>query len=295
MASWKFPRTAVVTGNWDVRVSSGKETGFAQTAAIKVVVGAENEQQEFFVHEGLICPRSQCFEKAMSGKWHESDKKEITLCTAEPATFALYNELLYSGNLPVKDLKHASPEDEYIPLCKLYVLCEYLIDHKSQDLVLLAISARFKQVGKDGKQYLPSIKCVKIIYGGTPEESPARNMLVDFYSDHDDGTALSGTYGDVPKDFLYDLSISVLQNRQMPMESQAQQDKYKELSMQKEKQDSEMESLRRTIRNLKSRGASDSEMFDPSPASSIPSSDRALYHADAEFGLRYTNMSGIGR
>ncbi|KAF2122074.1 hypothetical protein BDV96DRAFT_136984 [Lophiotrema nucula] len=54
------------------------------TPTVKVIVGAEGNQQEFFVHVGLITSRSPFFEKALSGEWREAEDKIVTMPEDDP-------------------------------------------------------------------------------------------------------------------------------------------------------------------------------------------------------------------
>lgn len=62
---------------------------------IRVVVGEAEETKEFHVHEGIICPRSGFFAKAMTEPWSEADERKVTLSAEEPNVFSLYLQLLY--------------------------------------------------------------------------------------------------------------------------------------------------------------------------------------------------------
>jgi hypothetical protein len=50
---------------------------------------------DFFAHEGLICPRSDFFHKAMNGPWKEAGERMVPLPEDEVEIFSLYLDLLY--------------------------------------------------------------------------------------------------------------------------------------------------------------------------------------------------------
>jgi len=52
-------------------------------------------KKDFYVHEGLICNRSDFFKNAMKEPWLELEERRVTLAEEEPDVFALYLELLY--------------------------------------------------------------------------------------------------------------------------------------------------------------------------------------------------------
>ncbi|KAF2869218.1 hypothetical protein BDV95DRAFT_621071 [Massariosphaeria phaeospora] len=205
----------------DVRVPAASIAGALQTTPIKITVGTGDGQKAFFIHQGFLCKRSDFFKNALNGPWLESNERSINLPEDDPATFLLYQELLYTHVLPVKpatldmeacnedDYEKACADAEYIALGQLYVLVEKLIDEQAKSSVLAALLARTKQVSATGKTHYPGLNCVQIIYEGTPLGSPARATLISIYNEHGDQSFLNDRY-EIPKDFFYDLSYAVL-------------------------------------------------------------------------------------
>ncbi len=68
---------------------------YVTSPCVRVLVGPASHQQEFFVHQSLICGRSEFFSNAMSGHWKETVNREVPLPEDEPDIFALYLKLLY--------------------------------------------------------------------------------------------------------------------------------------------------------------------------------------------------------
>jgi hypothetical protein len=87
------------------------------------------------------------------------------------------------------------------------------MDNHAKAVILTAISARSKEPYSDKILYYPAIDSIQIIYEGTPESSPARQLLVSLYTDFVTSAFVTETSEAVPKDFLYDLSISLLTKR----------------------------------------------------------------------------------
>lgn len=103
--------------------------------------------------------------------------------------------------------------DEYTSLSKLFVLAEKLMDDTAKKVVLAAMLARSKEPFSDKQLYYPALDCVQIVYEGTPEQSPARQLLVQLYTDFGNADFITEPAGAIPKDFLYDMSLSMLRNR----------------------------------------------------------------------------------
>jgi|TARA_R110002003_G_scaffold115_2_gene9933 hypothetical protein len=101
-------------------------------------------------------------------------------------------------------------------LSKLFVLAEKLMDAKSKEVVLAAMLALSKESFVDNGPYYPGIDSVQVIYEGTREDSPARRLLVQLFTEFGDAAFITAKVDEIPKDFLYDLSVSVLGTRPKP-------------------------------------------------------------------------------
>jgi len=87
------------------------------------------------------------------------------------------------------------------------------MDEDAKTAILAAISARSQEPFSDKSLYYPAIDSVQIIYEGTPDHSPARELLVSLYTNFITSAFITEKSDAVPKDFLYDLSISLLTQR----------------------------------------------------------------------------------
>jgi hypothetical protein len=105
---------------------------------------------------------------------------------------------------------------EYLSLSKLFVLAEKLMDAKSKEVVLAAMLARSKEPFVYNGLYYTGIDSVQVIYEGTQEDSPARRLLVQLFTDFGDAAFITEKADEIPKDFLYDLWVSVLGTRPKP-------------------------------------------------------------------------------
>lgn len=150
---------------------------------------------------------------------------------------------------------------EYTVLSKLYVLAEFLHDVVTKDVVLEAISAKSKEVSQDGTQRFPDFASICIVYGGTTRDSPARSLLVQLYTDNNLAPP-DGTSDNVPKDFAFDLAISLLANRPLRKTYEACKERLKQNASEAEQKIKQLESENSTlrVRQYQLRGELDAEI-----------------------------------
>lgn len=185
---------------------------------IEVIVGDE-KHVTFGVHENVICAASQFFKKAMSGDWSESKSRSVRLANEEPEVFHLYMQWLYRDTLPVRnDSPGLEGNAEYLQLAKAYVLGDLLQDGNFKDAVLDAMIERTTSKLSDGKMWFPVGPVIRHIYDNTMKSSEARRLLVDMYTQtgRSDWLRNWACPEDLPKEFLYDLAIAVLDKRSQP-------------------------------------------------------------------------------
>jgi hypothetical protein len=183
--------------------------------SIEVIVGAV-KHVTFSVHENIICAASHFFKKAMSGDWSESRNRSVRLEHDEPEVFQIYMHWLYRDTLPVRiDSVGVAGNAEYLQLAKAYVLGDLLQDGNFKDVVLDAIIEKTTSKASDGHRWYPVGPVIRHIYDNTLESSEARGLLVDLYTHHACGHWLYkwACPEDLPKQFLHDLAIAVLDKR----------------------------------------------------------------------------------
>lgn len=183
--------------------------------SVEVVVGAE-EPTTFSVHEDLICKASDFFQKAMSGSWKESSTRSIRLESHDSETFQVYLHWLYYHVLPVRvDSPGLDGNAEYLQLAKAYVLGDMFLDGDFKDAVIDAIIDKSTSKASDGQYWYPVGPVIRYIYDNTLHPSKARSLLVDLYTASGHGEWLSdwAQPGDLPKEFLHNLAISLLDKR----------------------------------------------------------------------------------
>ena len=174
------------------------------------------------MHESLLTSRSKFFKKAMNKGWKEAEDKLVKLPEDDPDIFALYEQLVYTGCIPVFDddperIYHEdgdgdsngdddSSEDdeksndghtycqnitvcqnEYNTLFKLYIFAEKIQDREAKKSCLDAINTKVEHESSkvdnfDTGPCLPAVPIIKMVYQNTPESSAARQSLVHCYA-----------------------------------------------------------------------------------------------------------------
>jgi FtsZ-binding cell division protein ZapB len=131
--------------------------------------------------------------------------------------------------------------DEYTLLGKLFVLAE-----KSKEVILAALVARAKESALSNSTiYYPAIYTVQIIYEGTTEGSPACDLMVDLYTEHVSFSFITDKSDTLPKDFLRDLSVSLLTKRPVKKEVEALKNEKKSLKRKRDELEDRVKSLKR--------------------------------------------------
>lgn len=148
----------------------------------------------------------------MNGKWRESDEGVVPLPDDQPEIFSLYANLLYTDRLATRQTDPEKKADEFTLLARLYVLAEKLQDVKAKNDIIDAMLAKSRAEGLVSTKPPLTMDAVAALYEGTPEGSQARKLFVDFFAQHGLASWL-GEKEDVRFDFLYDVSVRLLQIR----------------------------------------------------------------------------------
>lgn len=170
----------------------------------------------YTVHKNLICEHSQFFKTATKQEWLEESQEPIHLPEDDPDVFQVYLHWLYTNTLPTRiNTSGWIGNAEYIQLAKAYVLGDKLQDGDFQDVVIDMIVDKCKWQSIDGGKWYPAGEIVQKIYDNTLSNSKARCLLVDIYVSHGSGSWLYdySKPHDIPKEFIYDLTVSFLDKR----------------------------------------------------------------------------------
>jgi len=174
---------------------------------VEICVGKQPHQKIFSVHQGLIAPRSEFFERAFNGNWKEAESRLVNLPEDDATIFSLYVQLLYTGKILTQD-----DDGEFNKLCQLYVLCEKLQDTDAKNEILQAMLATIRG---GMPSWAPGLLALKTIYRGTPDNSPARRLLLDIFVERGNYScvAVHIQHGFYLPEFISDLTVQLLKQR----------------------------------------------------------------------------------
>jgi hypothetical protein len=147
---------------------------------VTLLVGPE--QRKMIVNGTSLARDSEFFKAALKKEWIEGQTRTIALSEECPEVMAQYISYTTSGKLSSEDrILNGVSDAEYIYrlLVTLYVYGERFIDSTIQKAVIKELVRLIKTKDTNGERWQPSIDDVNIIYRGTPENSPARRLLVD--------------------------------------------------------------------------------------------------------------------
>jgi hypothetical protein len=188
----------------DVRVPAQRAVHFG-SYIIMVHVGTGEDTKKFALHGAFVCPRSRFFLKAMNRSSDEAKDQIVQLPDQDPATFSLYEQLLYVGWLPTR-AEEDDRQEEYLMLCKLYALGAYLEDNKAMNAAVDAVLACWKEPHPSGMKQYPSIEAIHVVYRTPAASNPAKRLLVDIFAYNGNSTWLADAKLQLPFAFVCDLA-----------------------------------------------------------------------------------------
>ncbi|PSN62379.1 hypothetical protein BS50DRAFT_457197, partial [Corynespora cassiicola Philippines] len=110
---------------------------------VTILVGQDDKQKQFTVHEDLLRTRSKYFDACLKGNpnvgtWIESEDRVVRLPDDEPEVFALYTQSLY---VSIHLFRIDFDPSYWVKLCKLFAFCDMRLDDKCKAIVAQAIYA----------------------------------------------------------------------------------------------------------------------------------------------------------
>jgi hypothetical protein len=168
---------------------------------IDIIAGSGATEKIFHVHKAML-ENVAFFRNAMKTEWTNGDtKKPIDLSNQDPVTVETYLNWIYFSHFP--------ETNDYLLLCRLYVLGNELIHDQFQNAVLDTIIETIVC-----STSLPGSSAVHLIYNGTDEGSPARRLFVDIYLWWIDAPSYMHQYFDLyPSEFLRDYMCALIKSK----------------------------------------------------------------------------------
>ncbi|KAK4497222.1 hypothetical protein PRZ48_011672 [Zasmidium cellare] len=169
----------------------------------------------FHIHRSVLLRSSDFLQTKAKPEWSKGEAT-VNLPGHPSVAFNIYSKWLYSGSILSRTsfgLFGSAPKEdsEWACLAHAFALGEELMDTEFKDTIMDALRAKAQSY--NGESIWPvAANVVRIIYDGTPAQSPARKFIVDIYHSHADATALDSTDG-FPAEFLLDLSRISLSRR----------------------------------------------------------------------------------
>lgn len=173
-------------------------------------------EEEYAVHEELLCKRSVFFASAVKKEWTEGQRRHVPLPDDLPSVVDLYLQWVYGGRIFSRQAADEGVGDgkEFGLLIEGFIFGEKVQDGDFKDAVVDALINSFAvPEKKKGLRWCPIAPWVDRAYQGTPEASPLRKLLVTMYAVHGNRTWLPGT---TSIDFLADLAGQLLEDRKAP-------------------------------------------------------------------------------
>ena len=150
---------------------------------MSLLVGSD--RRNLIIHRSHLERTSPCFQSDVKSAPLREDGAVIVLREEDPETLNLYFNFVYTGAIPCQRSATpvfdgiATPDVEGTELAKLYLLGEKYQDVRLRDAAIRSIFAKGKNfhTRTGGGRFLTG-SAVDIIYKGSNEDSPAREVMV---------------------------------------------------------------------------------------------------------------------
>lgn len=198
---------------------------------ITLMVGTANEAVPIQVHQDILTRSSEFFARALKPQWADMRERpdRIELPAHLLKDVETYAHWLYSGKIPARcfNLRQNFEDEEsnpiWVDLASAYVFDEQILDRKYQRTILEtmanvqndsqeAVSRRYGSV-------YPSEVALRILYDGTPESSPIRELIADMCAyaiNHDE--VRKPDFNLLPREALVDVLEAMQRMKSSPEE-----------------------------------------------------------------------------
>lgn len=159
-------------------------SAFAQQGIVTLLVGLD--EALLVAHESYLTKNSEFFQAAMKKEWVEGQTRVIKLPDDNLATMTDYLTFTYSGDLPTSTSIKSGPAQaptvsDWISLAKLYVLGERMLDKCMRNAIASELVRISTLPNENGVETFMPVNASNILFNGTPEWHPIRQMIVDKY------------------------------------------------------------------------------------------------------------------
>lgn len=177
-------------------------------------MGCDASQQDFLLHEGILCARSEFFRRALNGNWIEKKERLVKLPEDDTQTFAFYVSFIYTNVMFDATALQTMTTDEFqahiLAVVRFYVLAEKLKDRQAKNEALrIVLSDTTERSFADS---LPNAEIVQFMYNNTLQGSLGRRLMVDLWNDIYAESIIEQREG-ICKEFLVDLAHALLGER----------------------------------------------------------------------------------
>lgn len=187
---------------------------FDPSSFLLVRVGCDAFQQDFLLHEGILCARSEFFRRALNGNWNEKKEQLVKLPEDDSQTFAFYVSFIYTNVVSdTKALQTMTPDGfqaHILAVVKLYVLAEKLQDRQAKNEALRTVLSDTAE--RSFADSLPNAEIVQFMYNNTLQGSLGRRLMVDLWNDVHAASIIKQREG-ICKEFFVDLAHALLGER----------------------------------------------------------------------------------
>lgn len=190
---------------------------------VTIVVGQVDDTETHTVHAGILEGHSAFWKSALKKCWEEGAEGKIKLPEDDRDAVSTYLEWIYSSIIEISPLRNEDMsakelDAEFEHLARVYVFGEKIQDNEFCNRTMDRILHRVTGLAlfSDVVCCYPTTKAVKIIYDGTPEGSPARELCVWLQTRIGSAENVKSMEDGEHPDFLRDLTRAMMDVRGRP-------------------------------------------------------------------------------
>lgn len=174
---------------------TGRRSDFSET--IIILVGPQ--EAKFTAHEAIICKDSRFFRALCSGQWAESTSRTARLPEDDPEVFQSYLQYTYAR---VFDAHTNWWEYDLVKLINIYVLADKLQNASLCNYTIDKLLSYYV-----AEHTWPSAYTASQVWNATPEKSPLRKLIVDYYCTMVPRHYFEQNYKKLPNDLILTMAF----------------------------------------------------------------------------------------